>query len=128
MIYRIVNKGKKFAYQVKNREDFLALRNSKKNLDNLAKARKGDEKAKAIIDKMAKDLATCLSAIAAICAPDCFVIGGGCSNSSVMYFEQVRNYYRSMVHPTMGEVPILKASLAEPGVLGAAMIGKSHLN
>ncbi len=91
-------------------------------------AGEGDEKAKAIIDKMAKDLATCLSAIAAICAPDCFVIGGGCSNSSVMYFEQVRNYYRSMVHPTMAEVPILKASLSEPGVLGAAMIGKSHLS
>ena len=29
MIYRIVNKGKKFAYQVKNREDFLTLRNSR---------------------------------------------------------------------------------------------------
>ena len=56
MIYRIVNKGKKFAYQVKNREDFLSLRNSKKNLDNLAKARKGDDKAKAQLVQFAYNI------------------------------------------------------------------------
>ena len=56
MIYRIVNKGKKFAYLVKNREDFLALRNTKENLDNLAKARKGDEKAKAQLVQFAYNI------------------------------------------------------------------------
>ena len=67
MIYRIVNKGKKFAYQVKNREDFLTLRNSKKNLDNLAKARKGDEKAKAQLVQFAYNLGVLQSSALAGC-------------------------------------------------------------
>ena len=91
-------------------------------------AGEGNEVAEAIIDKMSKDFATCLAAISAICAPDCFVIGGGCSHSSALYFEKVKEYFRSMAHEAMRDVPILKAQLSEPGVLGAAMIGKSHLS
>jgi len=90
-------------------------------------ASEGDETAMAIVDRMAKNLATCMSAIAAICAPDCFVIGGGCTHSSVLYFDKLKNYYRSMVHEGMQDVPILKASLEEPGMIGAAMLGRSHL-
>lgn len=90
-------------------------------------ASEGNETAKAIIDKMAKDFATCLAAISAIVAPDCFVIGGGCSHSSVLYFDSLREYFKSMAHEGMREVPILKATLDEPGVIGAAMIGKSRL-
>ncbi|MBR5341999.1 MAG: ROK family protein [Erysipelotrichaceae bacterium] len=90
-------------------------------------ASEGNEIAQAIIDKMAKDFATCLAAISAICAPDCFVIGGGCSHSAALYFDKLREYFRSMAHENMRDVPILKASLEEPGVIGAAMIGKSHL-
>ena len=67
MIYRIVNKGKKFAYQVKNREDFLTLRNSKKNLDNLAKARKGDEKAKSQLVQFAYNIGVLQSSALAGC-------------------------------------------------------------
>ena len=91
-------------------------------------AGEGNEVAEAIIDKMSKDFATCLAAISAICAPDCFVIGGGCSHSSALYFEKVKEYFRSMAHEAMRDVLILKAQLSEPGVLGAAMIGKSHLS
>ena len=49
MIYRITydNKSRKLAHPVKNREELMALRDSEKNLENLAKARQGDEKAKA---------------------------------------------------------------------------------
>ena len=90
--------------------------------------KEGDPQAHEIIDKMAKDFATCLSAISAIVAPDCFIIGGGCSHSSQQYFHLIREYFKTMAHPGMREVPILKATLEEPGVLGAAMIGKSHLN
>ena len=90
-------------------------------------AAEGNEIAKAIVDKMSKDFATCLAAISAIVAPDCFVIGGGCSNSSALYFEKLKEYFRSMAHEGMRDVPILKASLSEPGVIGAAMIGKSRL-
>ena len=89
-------------------------------------ARKGDERALPIIDKMAKDFATCLADIAAICAPDAFVIGGGCSHSSDVYFDLLKKYYLSMAHPGMRDVPILKASLSEPGVLGAAMMARSR--
>ena len=91
-------------------------------------ATEGNEKAKAILDKMSKDLATCMAQISAIVAPDCFVIGGGCAKSSMLYFDQLKEYFKSMAHEGMREVPILKAALQEPGVLGAAMIGKSRLD
>ena len=90
-------------------------------------AAQGNPIALEIVDKMSKNFATCLADISAICAPDCFVIGGGCSHSSDLYFDKIRAYFRSMAHEAMRDVPILKASLAEPGVLGAAMIGRSHL-
>jgi len=93
-----------------------------------ALAKEGNAVAQEIIDKMAKDFATCLSAISAIVAPDCFVIGGGCSHSSDQYFDKIRENFKTMAHPGMREVPILKATLEEPGVLGAAMIGKSNIN
>ena len=67
MIYRIVNKGKKFAYLVKNREDFLALRNTKENLDNLNKARKGDVKAKAQLEQFAYNIGVLKSSALAGC-------------------------------------------------------------
>ncbi len=67
MIYRIVNKGKKYAYLVKNREDFIALRNTKENLDNLAKARKGDEKAKAQLVQFAYNIGVLNSSVLAGC-------------------------------------------------------------
>ena len=67
MIYRIINKGKKFAYLVKNREDFIALRNTKENLDNLAKARKGDEKAKAQLVQFAYNIGVLNSSVLAGC-------------------------------------------------------------
>ena len=90
-------------------------------------ASEGNETAKAIVDKMSKNLATCMANISAVIAPDCFVIGGGCSHSSLLYFESLKEYFRSMAHEGMRDIPILKATLEEPGVLGAAMIGKSHL-
>ena len=47
MIYRIYYEGKrKFALPIKNREELMALRNSKANLDTLSKVRQGDASAK----------------------------------------------------------------------------------
>ena len=80
MIYRIVNKGKKFAYQVKNREDFLTLRNSKKNLENLAKARKGDDKAKAQLVQFAYNLGHVEGALA------------GCKSIGSFFFHDIDCY------------------------------------
>ena len=58
MIYRITynSKRQKLATRVKDREEFLALRNSKKNLDCLERARKGDAKAKADLVQFAYNL------------------------------------------------------------------------
>ena len=58
MIYHITynEKKQKLATAVKNREEFLALRNSKENLENLAKARAGDSKAKADLVQFAYNL------------------------------------------------------------------------
>ncbi len=57
MIYRITYKNKrKFAKAVKNREEFLAIRNSRENLECLAKARQGDAKAKADLAQFAYNL------------------------------------------------------------------------
>ena len=57
MIYRItVINGRKYATAVKSREEFLALRDSSENLDNLAKARQGDEAAKRNLVQFAYNL------------------------------------------------------------------------
>ena len=56
MIYRITNNGHKHAHLVRNREELMALRNSKENLDNLAKARQGDTTAKMHLLQLAYNL------------------------------------------------------------------------
>ena len=57
MIYRItVINGRKYATAVKSREELLALRDSSENLDNLAKARQGDEAAKRNLVQFAYNL------------------------------------------------------------------------
>ena len=58
MIYRITynSKRQKLATRVKDREEFLALRNSSENLANLAKARQGDDAAKKKLEQFAYNL------------------------------------------------------------------------
>ena len=57
MIYRVYYQGVvKFITPVKNREELMALRNSKANLENLAKARQGDQKAKGKLLQLAYNL------------------------------------------------------------------------
>ena len=56
MIYRIINDGHKHAHRIASREALLRLRNSKANLLNLEKARKGDGKAKSNLIQLAYNL------------------------------------------------------------------------
>ncbi len=58
MIYHVTYNAKrqKIASRVNNREEFVAIRNSAENLENLAKARAGDEKAKAKLAQFAYNL------------------------------------------------------------------------
>ena len=108
MIYRIVNKGKKFAYQVKNREDFLTLRNSKKNLDNLAKARKGDDKAKAQLVQFAYNIGVLQSSALA-----------GCKSIGSYFFHDVDCYDAAQSEAMAQQI------LAKKDEIGLMMLEKS---
>ena len=93
---------------------------AKNAIEVFGQARKGNADALAILDRMSYDFAQLMSSIAHVVDPDIFVIGGGCSNASDLYFGSVRKYFDELVHPAMRDVEIAKAELAEPGVLGAA--------
>ena len=82
MIYRITydNKSRKLAHPVKNREELMALRNSQQNLDNLNKARQGDEKAKADLLQLAYNLGHVEGLIA------------GCKSQGSFFFHDVDCY------------------------------------
>ena len=82
MIYRITydNKSRKLAHPVRNREELMALRNSKQNLENLAKARQGDEKAKADLLQLAYNLGHVDGLIA------------GCKSQGSFFFHDVDCY------------------------------------
>ena len=81
MIYHITYKNKrKFATPVKNREEFLALRNSKDNLENLAKARDGDSEAKARLVQFAYNLGHVEGALA------------GCKSIGSFFFHDIDCY------------------------------------
>lgn len=79
-----------------------------------------------IVDEMAYDFAQMMSCIAHVCDPFVFVIGGGCTNASDVYFDKIEKYYNSLVHVGMRGIKIKKAILAEPGIIGAAMLVRSH--
>ena len=82
MIYRITydNKNRKLAHPVKNREELMALRDSKENLENLARARQGDEKAKADLLQLAYNLGHVEGLIA------------GCKSQGSFFFHDVDCY------------------------------------
>ena len=82
MIYRITydNKSRKLAHPVKNREELMALRDSEKNLENLAKARQGDEKAKADLLQLAYNMGHVEGLIA------------GCKSQGSFFFHDVDCY------------------------------------
>lgn len=96
---------------------------SAKDVFDLAKV--DDEKALKIVDEMSKDFALMLSDITATVAPDCFVIGGGCTKASDIYFDKIEKYFKEYVHDFNADTPIYKAKLEEPGVLGAALLAIS---
>ena len=82
MIYRITynNKRQKLAKRVDSREDFLALRHSKENLENLAKARTGDVKAKTRLVQFAYNLGHVEGALA------------GCKSIGSFFFHDIDCY------------------------------------
>lgn len=88
--------------------------------------KQGHSKAIEIVEQMSKDFAVGLSLIAHVVDPHVFVIGGGVSKSADIYFDKVKEYYNQHVHEGMKNVDIVLAQLAEPGIIGAAMLPVSH--
>ncbi len=84
----------------------------------------GNKEALQLVDDMAKDMARMLQAVGHVVDPDVFVIGGGISNRSDLYWDKMIAYYNSMVHEGMKNVPFVKPIIKEPGVVGAAMLAK----
>ena len=80
MIYRITNDGHKHAHLVRNREELMALRDSKENLENLAKARKGDAEAKKHLVQFAYNLGHVDGALA------------GCKSIGSFFFHDIDAY------------------------------------
>ena len=81
MIYRIYYEGKrKFALPIKNREELMALRNSQKNIDTLAKVRQGDASAKPDLLQLAYNIGHVEGALA------------GCKSIGSYFFHDVDCY------------------------------------
>ena len=81
MIYRIYYEGKrKFALPIKNREELMALRNSKANIDTLAKVRQGDASAKPDLLQLAYNIGHVEGALA------------GCKSIGSYFFHDVDCY------------------------------------
>ncbi len=81
MIYKIYYEGKrKFALPVKSREELMALRNAKENLENLEKARKGDQQAKMNLLQLSYNLGHVNGALA------------GCKSIGSYFFHDVDCY------------------------------------
>ncbi|MDP2812889.1 MAG: ROK family protein [Erysipelotrichaceae bacterium] len=87
-----------------------------------ALAKSGSPQALDIVDTMAFDFAMMFSAIAHVCDPFAFIVGGGVMKSKDLYFDKMIEYYKQHVHTGMRTVEFKPAMLAEPGLIGAAML------
>ena len=108
MIYRITYKDKhKYATPVKNRAQFLALRNSKTNLSNLEKARRGDNAAKGKLVQFAYNLGHVDGALA------------GCKSIGSYFFHDIDCYDKEQSEA------ICKQILDKKDEIGLKMLEKS---
>ena len=93
---------------------------SAKDIFQLAES--GNDVAIMLIDDMAYDVASVLAMIAHVVDPHVFVLGGGVTLARDFYWPKMIEYYQSLVHPQMRDVPFKEALLEEPGIVGAAML------
>lgn len=108
MIYSIYYLGVvKFITPVKNREELMALRNSKENLENLAKARRGDQKAKCKLLQLAYNLGHAEGKLA------------GCERIGSYFFHDVDCY-----DPAQSDA-IKELVLSKKDAIGLMMLEKS---
>lgn len=84
--------------------------------------KEGNQEAIKLVDEMTTDFAMALANVGHVLDPDVFVIGGGVTKGKDLYFDQLIEKYKSMVHVGMRDVEIKVAELEEPGLIGAAML------
>lgn len=89
-------------------------------------AKEGNVVAQKMIDDMAYHFALLCSAIGHVVDPHVFVIGGGVSKAHEAYFDKILENYNNLVHVGMRNPLFKHAELAEPGIVGAAMLPISH--
>ncbi len=111
MIYRITNDGHKHAHLVRNREELMALRDSKENLENLAKARKGDAEAKKHLVQFAYNLGHVDGALA------------GCKSIGSFFFHDIDCYGNEELREKNEELKDLILSKKEE--IGLMMLERS---
>jgi len=108
MIYRIYYQGVvKYITPVKNREELMALRNSKENLEHLAKARAGDQKAKGKLLQLAYNLGRAEGQLA------------GCERIGSFFFHDVDCY-----DPAQSDA-IKELVLSKKDAIGLVMLERS---
>ena len=110
MIYRITYTGpgdkRKSAHPVKNREELLALRNSQENLERLAKARQGDETAKADLLQLAYNIGHVEGLLA------------GCKSQGSFFFHDVDCYgseYKDLILSKKEEIGLMMLEKSAKG-------------
>lgn len=89
-------------------------------------ARAKDEQALRLCDEMAYDLAVMFSIISHVADPHVFVLGGGVMKGKDVFMEKMERYYRDLIHEGMRSTHFVEAKLAEPGIVGAAMLVKAY--
>lgn len=94
--------------------------------DVFALYEKKDPEAVKLVDQMTTDLAVLFSHIALITDPHMFVIGGGMTKSKEYWWDAMIEKFQARVHGGMRDVIFAEAELAEPGIVGAAMLPLSH--
>ena len=87
--------------------------------------REGDPEAVKVVEEMADNMGRLLATISQVVDPHCFVIGGGVSKQSDYYWPQMIEAYHKYFNGVK-PAEVLKPEIAEPGVLGAAMLVKAN--
>ncbi len=87
------------------------------------RARCGDDKARSVINKKAKDFGAILAGIVAAINPDAVVIGGGVPQVGALWWDACIASFRAAAPQPVKSTPLLPAALgAEAVMLGAAML------
>ena len=92
--------------------------------DVFEEVKKGNKKAQDIIEEVCANLAFTMANIVYIADPECFVLGGGVTNNYEIYKDTLMKYYQYYASEAYTNIPVYKASLSEPGVIGASLLVK----